>query len=163
MLEVHPCTADDTADLDELLAASHREHLGRYPELAGSYRAGVDPGARFLLARSNGADGADALGCVAVQPLAVLGVPPGAYEVKRVYVRAGARRLGVGSALMAAAETLSAGLGTRVLYLETGVRHTAAQGLFRSRGFRPVPPYPPYLDDPFALCFSKRLEPRAPA
>ncbi|MFJ8056077.1 GNAT family N-acetyltransferase [Streptomyces sp. NPDC096142] len=160
MLEVHPCTADDRADLDELLAASHREHLGRYPELAGIYRAGVDPGARFLLARS---DGADAVGCVAVQPLPVLGVPPYAYEVKRVYVRSGARRSGVGSALMAAAETLSAGLGTRVLYLETGVRHTAAQGLFRSRGFLPVPPYPPYLDDPFALCFSKELDPRPPA
>jgi putative acetyltransferase len=160
MLEVHPCTAEETADLDELLTASHREHLLRYPELAGTYRAVVEPCAHFLLARSGGSA---ALGCVAVQPLVQPGVPPDAYEVKRVYVHAESRRLGVGSALIAAAETVAAGLGARVLYLETGVRHTAAQGLFRNCGFTPVPPYPPYLDDPFALCFSKGLDPRSPA
>lgn len=156
MLEVHPCGTEDRPDLDALLADSHREHLVRYPELAGSYRARVSSDASFLLARSGGST---AVGCVAVQPLALPEATSGAYEIKRLYVHAGARRLGVGRMLVAAAEMVSVRLGAQVLYLETGVRHTAALGLFRECGFTPVALYPPYLDDPFALCFSKRLAP----
>jgi ribosomal protein S18 acetylase RimI-like enzyme len=159
MLEVRRCTAEDRADLAALLTDSRREHLHRYPELAGAYRARVDPGARFLLARTGGSA---ALGCVAVQPLVLPEVAPDAYEIKRLYVHSGMRRVGVGRALLAAAEQFSAQLGARFLYLETGVRHTAALGLFRRCGFTPVPLYPPYLDDPFARCFRKPLDARAP-
>lgn len=168
MIQVHPEPPGESPELTELLTASHREHLARYPELAGAYRAVVDPGARFLLARETGGEPVDtrrplpppaAVGCVAVQPLAAQGVPPDTYEIKRLYVHPRARGLGVGRALLGAAEQLSSQLGARVLYLETGVRHTAALRLFALCGFEPVPLYPPYLDDPFARCFGKRLAP----
>lgn len=165
MFQVHPEPPGESPELAHLLTESHREHLARYPELAGSYRAVVEPGARFLLARAADGEPVDApeapsaIGCVAVQPLTAEGIPQGAYEIKRLYVHPRARGLGAGRALLAAAERLSSQLGARVLYLETGVRHTAALRLFALCRFEPAPLYPPYLDDPFARCFSKRLTP----
>lgn len=167
MIQVHPEPPGESPELTDLLTASHQEHLARYPELAGTYRAAVVSGARFLLARETGGDPVDAphpspppaVGCVAIQPLTVAGVPPDTYEIKRLYVHPRARGLGTGQALLSAAEQLSSQLGACVLYLETGVRHTAALRLFALCGFEPVPLYPPYLDDPFARCFGKRLAP----
>jgi putative acetyltransferase len=147
------CEPDDPA-LTALLDAAHGEHLLRYPELRGALRGALEPGIRFLLAR---ADGAPASGCCAVQPLAAPGVRAGAYELKRMFVSPAARGRGVGLALLRAAEALAAASGARWMYLETGVRHTAAVRLYERAGYLRVPPYPPYLDDPFALCYAISL------
>lgn len=148
------CCAFDDPRLGALLDRAHGEHLRRYPELGGALRGRLDPAVCFLLA---GAGQAPALGCCGVQPLSAPGVAAPAYELKRMYVDPAARRAGVGRLLLAAAERLAAGRGARWMYLETGVRHTAAVPLYERAGYRRVPPYPPYLDDPFALCYAKSL------
>jgi putative acetyltransferase len=45
----------------------------------------------------------------------------------------------------------------RVLRLETGVFQTEAIGLYQSFGFRRIPPFGPYFEDPVSLCMEKRL------
>jgi GNAT superfamily N-acetyltransferase len=78
------------------------------------------------------------VGCVALRPL-----DDAMAEVKRMYVDPASRGNGVGRALM---ETLIAGARTRgyqTLRLGTLEEMTAAQGLYRSLGFRPVERYRP--------------------
>lgn len=155
------CTHDHPG-LTALLDAAHGEHLLRYPELRGTLRGALDPRIHFLLALPAAAAGAEpaagpALGCCAVQPLTAPGVRDGAYELKRMFVSPAARGRGVGLALLVGAEARAAAAGARWMYLETGVRHVAAVRLYERAGYLRVPPYPPYLDDPFALCYAKLL------
>ena len=78
------------------------------------------------------------IGCVALRPL-----DEGSAEVKRMYVDAGWRGRGVGRALL---EALVAGTRTRgytLLRLGTLDDMTAAQHLYDSLGFIPVPRYRP--------------------
>ena len=43
--------------------------------------------------------------------------------------------------------------GVDVVRLETGVDQVEAIGLYESFGFRQIPPFRPYFDDPVSLCF----------
>jgi ribosomal protein S18 acetylase RimI-like enzyme len=78
------------------------------------------------------------VGCVALRPL-----DDTIAEVKRMYVDPASRGRGVGRALM---ETVIAGArarGYETVRLGTLEEMTAAQGLYRSLGFRPVERYRP--------------------
>ena len=78
-------------------------------------------------------------------------------EVKRMWVRPRYRGFGLGRAMLErlAEHTLSRGID--VLRLETGVDQTAAIALYEGFGFRRIPPFPPYRDDPLSLCFETSL------
>ncbi|GEM84168.1 GNAT family N-acetyltransferase [Meiothermus hypogaeus] len=76
-------------------------------------------------------------------------------ELKRMYVRPGFRGRGVGKQLLAHLEAYAAGQGIRVLRLETGVHQKEAISLYQGFGFRRVPPFGPYLEDPLSLCLEK--------
>lgn len=103
-------------------------------ELAGLPGQYQPPGGVLLLAR----DGAGSpAGCVAVRPAAV----PGACELKRLFVPAGGRGAGLGRALARAALRFAAAAGYRQAVLDTLGTMAEAQGLYRSLGFGPVPPY----------------------
>ena len=88
----------------------------------------------LLLARGAGGE---ALGCVALRPLA----SPGYCEMKRLYVAPEARGLGLGAALIAAVLAAAARAGYGEIWLDTLPSMTTAIAAYRALGFRPIAPY----------------------
>jgi putative acetyltransferase len=129
----------------ELLGLAADEAANRYgsPE-ARSFP--VDPRAKFVLATVDGASA----GCAAIQSLDDQTV-----EVKRMYVRPAYRGNGIARRLLAALEDLAAGSHYPVIRLETGPRQTESIRLYESAGYRPIPPYGPYVHSPLSLCYEK--------
>jgi putative acetyltransferase len=88
-----------------------------------------------------------AAGCVAVRFL-----DSETAEMKRLYVRAAHRGRGLGRALAEAAIAVAREAGCSRIVLDTLPKMRAAQELYRTLDFRPIPPY---LEKPTpgALCF----------
>lgn len=78
-------------------------------------------------------------------------------ELKRMYVRPAFRGQGVGKRLLTHLQAYAYERGLRVLRLETGIFQTEAIGLYQRFGFRRIPPFGPYFEDPVSLCMEKRL------
>ena len=84
--------------------------------------------------------------------------PGDAYgELKRMYVRYQFRGLGFGKRLLEHLERLAMDKGVAVMRLETGTRQPEAIGLYEKHGYRRIPPFGPYRNDPVSLCYEKRL------
>jgi DNA-binding MarR family transcriptional regulator len=126
--------------------------LARYfEELAGRFDAGFDParsisaGAAeltpphgfFLLATLHG----EPIGCGALKCLSDHG------EIKRMWVSASARGLGIGKRILHRLEDLARERRIPVLRLETNRTLTEAQALYRANGYREVRPF---NDEPYA-------------
>jgi putative acetyltransferase len=47
--------------------------------------------------------------------------------------------------------------GVELLRLETGIHQHAAIRLYEQEGFRRIPPFGPYRDDPVSRCYEKRI------
>jgi DNA-binding MarR family transcriptional regulator/GNAT superfamily N-acetyltransferase len=106
-----------------------------------------DAGA-LLMAREEG----QPVGCVAWRRLG-----PDVAEVRNMWVGAGARGLGLGRRLLGAAETEAAAHGVGVMCLGTHRVLTEAIALYRSSGYREIPPYD---ESPYnQLAFEKLLPP----
>ena len=109
----------------------------------------VPPSGLLLLARLHG----EAVGCAALK---FHGQEPA--EVKRMWVAESVRGLGVGRRLLTAVEEHAAAFGVRTLHLETNRALDEAIALYRSAGYREVPPF---NDEPFAdHWFEKRIDGR---
>jgi DNA-binding MarR family transcriptional regulator/GNAT superfamily N-acetyltransferase len=107
------------------------------------------PRGTFLLARLDGRP----VGCGAVKS-----VEPGVGSIKRMWVSPAVRGAGVGRRLLLALEKEAAGLGMRLLRLETNRSLHEAQALYRRNGYREVPAF---NDEPYAdHWFEKRIGPR---
>ena len=78
-------------------------------------------------------------------------------ELKRMYVRPTYRGRGIARQLLGALEELAFRGGHSVLRLETGSYLPAAIGLYTSCGYQPIPVYGEYVDNPYSVCFAKRL------
>ncbi|MFG2058891.1 GNAT family N-acetyltransferase [Micromonospora sp. NPDC048930] len=78
-------------------------------------------------------------------------------ELKRMYVRPAYRGRGIARHLLAALEELAFRQGHSTVCLETGTYLPAAIGLYRSCGYQPIPVYGEYVDNPYSVCFAKRL------
>ena len=81
----------------------------------------------------------------------------GAGEIKRMYVTDGARRTGVGRAVLTAIESEAARLGYKRLILETGTAQPEAIGLYESAGYEPVEPFGIYRESPMSRCYAKEI------
>jgi GNAT superfamily N-acetyltransferase len=78
-------------------------------------------------------------------------------EVKRMYVRPQFRGQGFGKQMLDHLITHAHGLGVSVIRLETGIYQAEAIGLYERSGFRRIPPFGDYREDPVSLCYEKRL------
>ena len=78
-------------------------------------------------------------------------------ELKKVFVRGSARGLGLARTLLAEIEVEARARGLDRLVLHTGRRQPEAMTLYLSVGYRPIPPFAPYVGDPIAMCFAKDL------
>ncbi len=142
-----PHSADALALIRDLSA----ELGARYgDDGAGAFRpADVDvAGAAFVVARLAGRP----VGCGALRPL-----EPGVGEVKRMYVEPSMRGRGISRLILGKIEAAAVEFGYRALRLETGLRQPEAIGLYETAGYRRVPRYGMYVDNPLSVCFEKQL------
>ncbi len=103
-------------------------------ELAGLPGDYAPPPGRLLLAY----DGGRAVGCVALHASG----GDGTCEMKRLYVQPAARGRGAGKALLDAVVAEARAIGYRRMRLDTvEPRMKAAVAMYRSYGFREIPPY----------------------
>jgi len=126
-------------DSRTLIDASQNAMLAVFPpEEVFSFSAEelAAPNTQFLVARVNG----KALGCVALIDQIKYG------EVKRLFVAAEARGLGLGRALMRALEQAASDLGLCRLKLETGPALSEAVSLYRSLGYDDAEAFGGYPD-----------------
>jgi len=110
-------------------------------ELVGLPGAYARPGGRLLLALHDG----EPVGCVALKQ-----VDATACEMKRMFVRPRSHGDGVGRALAQALVGKARASGYATMWLDTSVRQTEAQALYRSLGFEPADPYYDLAPDPAA-------------
>jgi GNAT superfamily N-acetyltransferase len=78
-------------------------------------------------------------------------------ELRRMYVAAEARRLGIARALMAALEERARQLGYLTLRLETGPEQPEAIHLYETSGFTVIPNFGPYSGQRRSVCMEKTL------
>ncbi|MCB2174546.1 MAG: GNAT family N-acetyltransferase [Actinomycetales bacterium] len=86
-------------------------------------------------------------------------LPPGTGELKRMYVREAWRGRGLSRPVLAGLEEAAVARGLRRLILETGLRQTAAVGLYRSAGYRRIPNFGIYAEEPTSVCYGRYLDP----
>jgi putative acetyltransferase len=79
-------------------------------------------------------------------------------ELKRMYVRPQFRESGFGRKILDHLAGHARAHGVSLLRLETGIHQKAAIGLYERYGFRRIPPFGPYTDDPLSRCYQKQLE-----
>ena len=78
-------------------------------------------------------------------------------EVKRMYVRPQFRGHGFGKLMLNHLARYAEAHGVACVRLETGIYQTEAIGLYERMGFRRIPPFGNYFEDPLSLCYEKRL------
>jgi GNAT superfamily N-acetyltransferase len=97
-------------------------------------------------------DGSIPTGCVGVRAL-----EEGVCEIKRLFVSDEARGTGLGRKLVNEAIDWARGAGYREMRLDTLPSMEAARALYKSLGFRPIPPYGD-KPTPGAIHFSLSIE-----
>jgi putative acetyltransferase len=80
-------------------------------------------------------------------------------EIKRMYVRPAFRGRGLGRRMLDHLVAHATERGFTVIRLETGIHQQAAIALYERSGFRRIPPFGPYRDDPVSRCYEKRIAP----
>jgi len=78
-------------------------------------------------------------------------------EIKRMYVRPQFRGLGLGKLMLQHLADYARQQGVTVLRLETGIYQSEAIGLYERCGFRRIPPFGTYQEDPLSLFYEKHL------
>ncbi|MES2295783.1 MAG: GNAT family N-acetyltransferase [Pseudomonadota bacterium] len=107
-----------------------------------------DHGLLFVMARD---EAGQALGCGAVVLSAQYG------ELKRMYVRAQQRGLGVATRILQALEDAAQAAACRVLKLESGPYQLEALALYARCGYTRCERFGSYADDPLSVFMQKTL------
>jgi GNAT superfamily N-acetyltransferase len=137
----------------KLIAELMADLVTRYGEADGTPVAGVEfdpPDGGFLVAYLDG----QPVGCGAWRSW---GRSPDVAEVKRVFVRAPARKMGLARRIMAALEDDARAHGRKRVILETGTGQPEAISLYEALGYERIPNFGHYKDEPGARCFAKPL------
>jgi len=79
--------------------------------------------------------------------------------MKRMFVRAEFRGIGLGRRLLNALEEVACHRSIRRISLETGIKQLEAIGLYRTSGYQDCPPFGDYKSDPLSLFMTKSLMP----
>jgi ribosomal protein S18 acetylase RimI-like enzyme len=145
--EERPDSPDAVALIGEL-----DDHLGALYAVESRHGFSVEKllrdGVNFFVAR----DGGRPAGCGGV-----LLVGREYAEVKRMYVRPAFRGRRLGRLMLDHLVEHARQHGLTVIRLETGIHQREAIALYEARGFRKIPPFGPYRDDPVSLCYELRL------
>ncbi|MCZ7456926.1 bifunctional helix-turn-helix transcriptional regulator/GNAT family N-acetyltransferase [Streptomyces sp. WMMC940] len=141
------CLRSYAAELGEIFDGGFDPANSLLPD-PGELRA---PRGLFLVARLHG----EPVGCAGLK------LPAGApAEIKRLWVRPGARGLGLARRLLSELEERAARHGSDLVRLDTNRALVAATRLYRDSGYTEVPPF---NDEPYAHhWFEKRLPPGPP-
>jgi GNAT superfamily N-acetyltransferase len=129
---VRDYTAADATKVLELITTILGEHGfspdkgGLLDDLAASGERYGAPRGGFWVADLDG----DVLGTVAIRPK-----EGDTCELKRLYVRADARRIGLGQLLYAHAEAFARGAGYQAIWLDSSRRFEKARRLYERNGF----------------------------
>ena len=78
-------------------------------------------------------------------------------ELKRMYVRPRFRGLGFGKLLVNHLAEYARANGVGLLRLETGIHQAEAISLYERVGFRRIPPFGEYVEDPLSLFYEKSI------
>ena len=105
----------------------------------------------------SGGDVGDCIGCVAARFYREAGYA----EIKRLYVQEAHRGLGLSRTLMSAIEAEILAEGVDCARLEMGIYQPEADALYRSIGYRNIPPFGDYQVDPLSQ-FLEKAPLRAP-
>jgi GNAT superfamily N-acetyltransferase len=141
----------DTADALALIAELEAQLEPLYPRESRhgySVEKLIAEAVAFFLIRSDGTPA----GCGGVK---LFGAEYG--EVKRMYVRPQYRGLGFGKLMLDHLADYAREHSVGLLRLETGVHQRAAIGLYERVGFRRIPPFGAYWEDPLSRCYEKRI------
>ena len=76
-------------------------------------------------------------------------------EIKRMFVQKNYRGKGLSKLVLQTLEQWAAELGYRSSVLETSVHFATACGLYRSKGYRDIPKYGPYVGLEDSVCMGK--------
>jgi len=141
----------DTPDARALIAELEAHLAPLYPpESRHGYSVEklIAEGVAFFVIRVN----ATPAGCGGLQ---LFGTDYG--EVKRMYVRPQFRGLGLAKLMLDHLTAYAQGRGIGVLRLETGIHQRAAINLYERMGFRSIPPFGKYREDPLSRFYEKRI------
>jgi GNAT superfamily N-acetyltransferase len=134
-----------------LMAELDRELGARYPDapIFGLHAGEVaDASLRFLIALVGGRP----VGCGALRRL-----DRGRGEVKRMYVRGEFRGRGIARALLQALEREAWDAGLAIIRVQTGNGQPEALALYRSSGYRDIPPFGEYAASEVSVCLERHL------
>jgi len=141
----------DTADARALISELEAQLEPLYPRES---RHGYDvdkliaEAVAFFLIRHDGAPA----GCGGIQ---LFGTEYG--EVKRMYVRPQFRGLGLAKLMLNHLADYARDQGVGLLRLETGIHQRAAIGLYERVGFRRIPAFGEYKEDPLSRFYEKHI------
>jgi putative acetyltransferase len=144
VMEVSALIVEERPDTPDALALIAELEEVLDPLYPSESREGV----AFFVARANG----EAAGCGGVQ---LYGTEYG--ELKRMYVRPQFRGLGLGKLMLEHLAAHALQNGVTLLLLETGIHQKEAIGLYEGFGFKRVPQFGKYKDDPLSIFYEKRI------
>ena len=149
IVEVDPQGADALVLLNEAAA----EARALYPDFIGvgapwPTNPPTPKGGTYLVAYAD----SNPVACGAFRP-----IDDAAVEIRRVFVTHMARGQGLARAILTDLEVRARKLGYAAMRLETGNRQISAVALYESFGFKRIPPFGEYANDPTSICFEKAV------
>ena len=141
----------DTADAQALIAELEAQLVPLYPsESRHGYAVEqlIAEAVAFFLIRQDGAP----TGCGGIK---LFGTEYG--EIKRMYVRPRFRGRGLAKMMVSHLADYARNHGVGVLRLETGIHQLEAIHLYERMGFRSIPPFGEYREDPLSRFYEKHI------